>query len=107
LGISGLDPHILAFSTPENAPTDISLGFKKKLEKKKGHKNHPKKVRARPFVLARWRQKKKSGLSRGKSPSIFWIVPSWALPARYPTKHHSISGPARPLSPHVFFGGYF
>jgi hypothetical protein len=26
LGISGLDPHILAFSTPENAPTEISLG---------------------------------------------------------------------------------
>jgi hypothetical protein len=62
LGISGLDPHILAFSTPENAPTEISLGLKKKLEKKKGHKNHPKtKVRALPFVLARWRQKKSRG----------------------------------------------
>jgi hypothetical protein len=27
LGISGLDPHILAFSTPENAPTEITLGL--------------------------------------------------------------------------------
>jgi hypothetical protein len=27
LGISGLDPHILAFSTPENAPTEIYLGL--------------------------------------------------------------------------------
>ena len=35
LGISGLDPHILVFSTPENAPTEISLGFKKKSWKKK------------------------------------------------------------------------
>jgi hypothetical protein len=62
LGISGLDPHILAFSTPENAPTEISLGLKKKLEKKKVIKTiQKKKVRALPFVLARWRQKKKSG----------------------------------------------
>jgi hypothetical protein len=63
LGISGLDPHILAFSTPENAPTEISLGLKKKIGKKKGHKNHPKKkVRALPFVLARcWRKKKSRG----------------------------------------------
>jgi hypothetical protein len=59
LGISGLDPHVLAFSTPENAPTEISLGLKKKLGKKKGHRNHPqKKVRALPFVLVRWRKKK-------------------------------------------------
>jgi hypothetical protein len=34
LGISGLDPRILAFSTPENAPTEISLKIKM-LEKKK------------------------------------------------------------------------
>jgi hypothetical protein len=34
-GISGLDPHILAFSTPENAPAEISLGFKKKVGKKR------------------------------------------------------------------------
>jgi hypothetical protein len=33
----------LAFSTPGNAPTEISLGFKKKVGKRKGHKNHPKK----------------------------------------------------------------
>jgi hypothetical protein len=59
LDISGLDPHILAFLTPENAPTEISLGLKKKLEKKKVIKTNPKKkVRAQPFVLARWRQKK-------------------------------------------------
>jgi hypothetical protein len=60
LGISGLDPHILAFSTPENAPTEISLGLKKLGGGGGGgHKNHPKKkMRALPFVLARWRQKK-------------------------------------------------
>jgi hypothetical protein len=34
MGISRLDPRILAFSTPENAPTEIPLGLKKKLEKK-------------------------------------------------------------------------
>jgi hypothetical protein len=108
LGISGLDPQILAFSTPENAPTEILLGFKKKFEKKKVIKTTPQtKVRALPFVLARWRQKQKTRLSRRKLPRLFWIVPSWALPTRYPTKHHSISGLARPLSPHVFFGGYF
>jgi hypothetical protein len=43
-GISGLDPHILAFSTPENAPTEISLGLKTKVEGgEKGRKNHPEK----------------------------------------------------------------
>jgi hypothetical protein len=52
----------LAFSTPENAPAEISLGLKKKLEKKKVIKTTPqKKVRALPFVLARWRQKKSRG----------------------------------------------
>jgi hypothetical protein len=65
LGIFGLDPHILAFSTPENAPTEIPLGLKKKLEKKKAIKTTP---------------KKKSGLSRRNFPRTFWIVPSWALP---------------------------
>jgi hypothetical protein len=55
LGNSGIDTRILAFPTPENAPTEIALGLKKKVGKK-GHKNHPKKkVRAQPFVLARWR----------------------------------------------------
>ena len=76
MGISGLDPHILAFSTPENAPTEISLKLKKNWKKKKVIKTTPqKKVRALPFVLARWRQKKKSGLSRRKLPRLFWIVP--------------------------------
>jgi hypothetical protein len=35
LGISGLFPHILVFTTPKNAPTG------KKIGKKKGHKYHP------------------------------------------------------------------
>jgi hypothetical protein len=43
LGISGLDPRILAFSTPENASTEISLGLKKKVGKKKVIKTTPKK----------------------------------------------------------------
>jgi hypothetical protein len=51
LGNSGLDSHILVFSTPENAPTEISLGLKKSWGKK-GHKNHPqKKVRALPYYF--------------------------------------------------------
>jgi hypothetical protein len=50
----------LAFSTPENAPTEIPLGEKKVGEKKRSQKSPPppKKVRALPFVLARWRKKK-------------------------------------------------
>ena len=50
----------MALSTPENAPTEIPLGLKKKVGKKKGHKNHPqkKKVRALPFVLAAGAKKK-------------------------------------------------
>jgi hypothetical protein len=51
LGISGLDPHILAFSTPENAPTQISLGLKKKLGKKKGHKNTTQKKKCEHCLL--------------------------------------------------------
>jgi hypothetical protein len=44
----------LALSTPENAPLKSPWDQKKKLEKKKGHENHPKKkVRALPFVLSR------------------------------------------------------
>ena len=46
LGISGLDPRILVFSTPENAPTEIPLGLKKMKTTPK------KKVRPLPFVLA-------------------------------------------------------
>jgi hypothetical protein len=71
LGIPGLDPHVLVFPTPENAPTETSLGLKKNW-KKKGHKNHPqKKVRARPFVLARWRQKKKVGVKQEAVSRLF------------------------------------
>ena len=54
MGISGLDPRILAFSTPENAPTKIPPWVEKEAKKNKCHKNHPKKkVRALPFLLAR------------------------------------------------------
>ena len=54
VGISGLDPRILAFSTPENAPTEIPPWVEKEAKKNKCHKNHPKKkVRALPFLLAR------------------------------------------------------
>jgi hypothetical protein len=72
LGNSGLDPHILAFSTPENlipAFWHFQLPKKKKLEKK-GHKNHlpPQKVRALPFVLARW--VKKVGVEQEKVAQV-------------------------------------
>jgi hypothetical protein len=62
LGISGLNPHILVFSTPENAPIEIFLGLKKIWKIKKVIKTtQKKKVRALPFVLAHWRKKKSRG----------------------------------------------
>jgi hypothetical protein len=51
LGISGLDPRTLAFSTPENAPTGISLGLKKKLEKKRSSKPPQKNVEVLELAL--------------------------------------------------------
>jgi hypothetical protein len=41
-------------------------GIKKIVGKKNGHNNHPpqKKVLALPFMLARWRQKKKVGVEQ-------------------------------------------
>jgi hypothetical protein len=61
----------------EIAPTEIPRRLKNNLEKEKVHKNHPKKrARALPFVLARWRQKKKSGLSRRKLAMLGWQMPS-------------------------------
>jgi hypothetical protein len=59
LGISGLDPRILAFSTPENPPTEISLGLKKKLEKKKVIKTTPKKSASTAFCAGPLAPKKK------------------------------------------------
>jgi hypothetical protein len=72
LGISGLDPRILAFSTPENAPTEISLGLKKKVGKKKGHeKNHPKKQSASTaFCAGPLAPKKKVGVEQGKVAQV-------------------------------------
>jgi hypothetical protein len=59
----------------EIAPTEIPRRLKINLVKKKGHKNHPqKRARALPFVLARWRQKKKSGLSRRKLVMLDWQI---------------------------------
>jgi hypothetical protein len=75
LGISGLDPRILAFSTPENAPAEISLGLKKSWGKKKGHRNHPKKK-----VLA---PKKKVGVEQEKVTQV--ILGSW-LPCHGPAQ---------------------
>jgi hypothetical protein len=71
LGISGLDPHILAFSTPENAPTDISLGLKKRIGKKKVIKTIPKKSARTAFCAGPLAPKTKSGLSRRKLPRLF------------------------------------
>ena len=70
MGISGLDPRILAFSTPENAPTEISLGLKKSW-KKKGHKNHPKKKSARTaFCAGPLAPKKKVGVEQEKVAQV-------------------------------------
>jgi hypothetical protein len=73
LGISGLDPHILAFSTPENAPAEISLGLKKKLGKKKGHKNHPpKKSASTAFCAGPLAPKKKVGVEQEKVTQVIF-----------------------------------
>ena len=69
MGISGLDPHILAFSTPENAPTEISLGLIKKLEK--GLKNHPpKKSASTAFCAGPLAPKKKVGVEQEKVAQV-------------------------------------
>jgi hypothetical protein len=71
------------------------------LRGKKGRKNHPKKrARALPFVLARWRQKKKSGLGRRKlvmllldclSLRFFVHTPPWLV--FYPHKIWALESP--------------
>jgi hypothetical protein len=68
-----LTPAFWNFQLPKTPPLKSTWDYKKKVGKKKGHENHPKKkkVRALPFVLASWRQKKKSGLSRRKLPRLF------------------------------------
>jgi hypothetical protein len=71
LCISGLDPHILAFSTPENAPTEIPLGLKKKLEKKKVIKTTPpKKSASTDFYAGPLAPKKKVGVEQGKVTQV-------------------------------------
>jgi hypothetical protein len=56
-----LTPHIWAFSTPENAPTEIPLGFKKKVGKKqKVIKTTPKKSASTAFCAGPLAQKQKS-----------------------------------------------
>ena len=70
LGISGLDPHILAFSTPENAPTEISLGLKKKLEKKKVIKTTPKKKCEHCLLCRPAGAKKKVGVEQEKVTQV-------------------------------------
>ena len=104
LGISGLDPHSLAFSTPENAPTEISLGLKKKVGK--SWKNHPlpKKSASTAFCAGPLAPKKKSGLSRRKLPGYLGKYLVWPLRPtcqRNITTFHALRTPFRPL---VFVG---
>jgi hypothetical protein len=71
LGISGLDPRILAFSTPENAPTEIPLGLKKKLgKKKKVIKTTPKKSASIAFCAGPLAPKKKAGVEQEKVSQV-------------------------------------
>ena len=72
MGISGLDPHILAFSTPENAPTEISLGLKKKVGKKKVIKTTPppKKSASTTFCAGPLAPKKKVGVEQEKVTQV-------------------------------------
>jgi len=70
LGISGLDPHILAFSTPENAPAEISLGLKKSWKRKKGHKNYPKKKCEHCLLCWPAGAKKKVGVEQEKVSQV-------------------------------------
>jgi hypothetical protein len=78
LGVFVHGRSFLEFWTPK-VPllTEIPRGLKNNFEKKKGHKNHPqKRARALPFALARWRQKKKSGLSRRNLVMLGWQMRS-------------------------------
>jgi hypothetical protein len=80
----------LEFLTPK-VPLLTSPGDKKITWKKKSHKNHPeKRERALPFVLAHWRQKKKSGLSRRKLAMLGLQTPIIVNPFR-PTCQRNIT----------------
>ena len=104
LGISGLDPHSLAFSTPENAPTEIPLGLKKSWKKKKVIKTTPKKSASTAFCAGPLAPKKKSGLSRRKLPGYLGKYLVWPLRPtcqRNITTFQALRTPFRPL---VFVG---
>jgi hypothetical protein len=68
-----LTPTFWHFQLPKTPPPEIliSLGLKNKVRKKKVIKTTPQKiVRALPFVLARWRQKKKVGIEQEKVAQV-------------------------------------
>jgi hypothetical protein len=71
LGISGLGPRILVFSTPENAPTEIPLGLKKSWKKKKVIKTTPKKGASTAFCAGPLALKKKVG---GKQEKVAQVI---------------------------------
>jgi hypothetical protein len=97
LSISGLDPRILPFSTPENAPT----------EKKKVIKITSKKRCEHCLLCWPAGAKKKVGVEQEKVARLFRQMPSFAPPTHLLTKHHNISGPAHSLSPIGFCWDYF
>jgi hypothetical protein len=66
----GLDPHVLAFSTPENAPTEIFLGLKNKLEKIKVIKTTPKKSASTTFCAGPLAPNK---VEQEKVDQVIWV----------------------------------
>jgi hypothetical protein len=100
LGISGLDPRGLEFSTPKKPPE-----IKKKLEKKKVIKTAPKKGTSTAFCAGPLMPKKKVGVKQGKFTQVIFGSAGFAPPNQLPKK--SPPDPVHSLSPHAFLLGLF
>jgi hypothetical protein len=91
LGISGLDPRILVFSTPENAPTEIEVSLGLKVKKKKVTKTTPQKRCENRLLCWPAGAKKKIGVEQEKAAQVIlasaWFSPS--DPLANETSQHS------------------
>jgi hypothetical protein len=98
----------LVFSTPENAPTEISLGLKKIWEKK-SEKPPQKKSTCTAFCAGPLAPKKRVGVEQEKVVQVILASAYYSLapPTHLPTKHHNMPGPAHSLSPIGFCWVYF
>ena len=100
-------PKILVFWTPKT-PQPKPPGQKQIWENKGIKTTLQKKSWAHPFVLARWRQKKKSGSSRRKFPGlqVFSEVLGSPLPTEFRGKTSSDLRPGAPPFASCFVIGF-